>query len=62
MANINAQEVQDIDILIPPKSVQDRYEFLTKQMRLRTEKFNEALRETEHLFASLSSRAFSGNL
>jgi len=62
MANINAQEVQDIDILIPPKSVQDRFEFLSKQMRVRTEKFSEALRETEHLFASLSSRAFSGNL
>lgn len=62
MANINAQEVQDIDILIPPKSVQDRFELLTKQTRLRVKKFHEALGETEHLFASLSSRAFSGNI
>ncbi|EHL2708408.1 restriction endonuclease subunit S, partial [Escherichia coli] len=33
MANINAQELQNIEILIPPKHLQDEYEIIYKKIK-----------------------------
>jgi type I restriction enzyme S subunit len=62
MANINAQEMQDIPILIPPIELQNQFEKITKAVRVSLTKHEESLRELEELFATLSQRAFSGQL
>jgi len=62
MANINAQEMQDIPILIPPVDLQNRYRdiFVYTKEKLATHQM--ALSENNELFDALSQRAFSGQL
>ena len=62
MANINAQEMQDIKILLPPKSLQDRFELLVKETRKKVNAFKSSDTELKMLFYSLSQKAFSGQL
>ena len=59
MANINAQELQDIKILIPPKNLQDKYEAIFKAVRKRLEIYSESKKELDKLLNTLSYRFFN---
>lgn len=59
MANINAQELQDIKILIPPKKLQDKYEEIFKAVRNRLELYSENKKELDKLLNTLSYRFFN---
>ncbi len=62
MANINAQELQDIKILLPPIELQNRYESIVKEVNDRVSRHHESADELQLLFNSLSQKAFSGQL
>lgn len=62
MANINAQELQDIKILCPPRELQDEYEKVVIAINARVLKMNFFKAHSEELFQSLSQKAFAGNL
>lgn len=62
MANINAQEFQNIPILIPPIERQKEYRRVVESVKKQTHKWQTALNESELLFASLSQQAFQGKL
>ena len=62
MANINAQELQDIKILIPPKKYQDQYANIVITTKSKVKKLKQALAEADILFKALSQRAFAGEL
>jgi type I restriction enzyme S subunit len=59
MANINAQELQDIPILRPPIELQNRYADLVGAVRALRRKLNNSLDEVELLKSSLSHRLFT---
>ena len=61
MANINAQELQNIDILIPPINLQNQFaKTVQKSLHLKS-KMEESLKEIENLFNSLMQKYFSNN-
>lgn len=62
MANINAQEFQDIAIALPPKPEQDRFQEKVIEIEKSKIPFLSALDATEKLFTSLQYRAFRGEL
>ncbi|WP_104037826.1 restriction endonuclease subunit S [Vibrio jasicida] len=62
MANINAQELQNIKLLLPPIELQNRYEKIVKAVRSRVSTQIVSLTELNELFSSLSQKAFSGQL
>lgn len=62
MANINAQEMQNIQIVIPPVDLQEKYAELVKATKNRLVPFDDSKRELEELFSSLSQKAFRGEL
>lgn len=62
MANINAQELQDIHILIPPKKLQDSYSNIVVSTKERLKHFDTSLEKMNLLFSSISQRAFAGQL
>jgi type I restriction enzyme S subunit len=62
MANINAQEVQNIPILIPPVELQNKFERITKVVKTGLKRHGDSLQKIDELFASLRSRAFLGQL
>ncbi|WP_336194109.1 restriction endonuclease subunit S [Providencia stuartii] len=59
MANINAQEMQNIRILIPPKELQDRYEYIYKAVKDRVITHIESKNELEKLFNTLSYQFYN---
>ncbi|HIF9253946.1 TPA: restriction endonuclease subunit S [Photobacterium damselae] len=62
MANINAQELQNIKVLIPPVELQKKYEKLVKKVKERVKKYSVSQVDLDELFNSLSQKAFSGQL
>lgn len=56
MANINAQELQNIEIMLPPRSLQDEYAEVVKRTRAVESRLNASLKNVEALHASLSQR------
>jgi len=62
MANINAQEFQNIAVAIPPKKIQD--DFAARLSSIEAARLPIAISQTgtESLFASLQARAFRGEL
>ncbi len=62
MANINAQEMQDIPILLPPVELQKQYQEIVTSVKAKLRKHEAALRGKSDLFSSLSQKAFSGSL
>jgi len=62
MANINAQEFQNIKILIPPVDLQNKYEKIVQRVTHHKSKLNDLFSESNSLFSSLSQRAFRGDL
>lgn len=62
MANINAQEMQDIPILLPPAKLQDQYRNIVILTKTKLSVHQTALEGNLELFSSLSQKAFSGCL
>lgn len=62
MANINAQELQDIAILCPTVELQDKYASIVTKVKSRIKNNDKSLSELSQLFNSLSQKAFSGKL
>jgi type I restriction enzyme, S subunit len=62
MANINAQELQDIKIVIPPIELQTQFATIVTKTEMLKEQYKNSLQELENLYGSLSQRAFKGEL
>ncbi len=62
MANINAQEVQKIQIYQPPIKLQNKFADLIQEIENQKAQALRALEDSEDLFNSLLQRAFKGNL
>lgn len=62
MANINAQEMQDISILLPPIELQDKYKEIVLSVRNKTKVLEFSKKQQVTLFNALSQKAFSGQL
>lgn len=58
MANINAQELQNIEILIPPKHLQDEYEIIYKKIKKGLTIYNRSVAQLQLLASNLSNRYF----
>lgn len=62
MANINAQEMQNIPIMLPSIGLQRKYQELVVATRCKLQTFDASLKLAEQAFNSLSYKAFSGQL
>jgi len=62
MANINAQEMQDIKILKPPIELQNQFASIVTKTEKMKAKFKENALSIQNLFHSLMQRAFEGEL
>ena len=62
MANINAQELQEIPILQPPMGLQNHYASIVTSVEKAKEKLKASSEVTDTLFNSLLQRAFAGEL
>lgn len=62
MANINAQELQDIKILLPPIELQNEYEQIVRATKSKLKSFEKSAELLEDNFNSLSQKAFAGEL
>jgi type I restriction enzyme S subunit len=62
MANINAQELQDIKILIPPIILQTQFAERIQAIEAQKQLALASLQKSENLFNSLLQRAFKGEL
>ncbi len=62
MANINAQELQDIKIPIPPIHLQNQFAEIVEEVEKQKAKMEASLTEMENLFNSLMQKAFKGEL
>lgn len=62
MANINAQELQDILILKPPITLQNEFAERVQLIEQQKEQAQRALQKSEDLFNSLLQKAFKGEL
>jgi type I restriction enzyme S subunit len=62
MANINAQELQDIKILLPPKELQDKYAKIFIETKNKVKLFHRSEFSLQDLFTSLTQQAFKGEL
>lgn len=62
MANINAQELQDIVIALPPIELQNEFADRLAAIAKRREAFNSGIEQSDFLFTSLQHRAFRGGL
>lgn len=59
MANINAQEMQDIPLLLPPVELQNKFASIVEAVQERLRKHHDFSREAEALHAALSEKFFS---
>ncbi|MBK9290429.1 MAG: restriction endonuclease subunit S [Bacteroidetes bacterium] len=62
MANINAQELQGIKILIPPIELQTQFARIVEKTESLKTQYQQSLQELEKLYGSLSQKAFRGEL
>jgi len=62
MANINAQELQSIPILKPPKKLQDEFASIVSKIEANKETLKTSLEKTNSFFTTLQQRAFTGEL
>lgn len=60
MANINAQEFQDIPIVVPPLQLQERYAQIVDRSAEAVAVQQKHMAECDRLYASLTQRAFDG--
>ncbi|MBA9087263.1 type I restriction enzyme S subunit [Fontibacillus solani] len=62
MANINAQELQDIRIPVPPRDLQEKFAEMIKKISGQRKLLQNGLTELEKNFNALMQRAFKGEL
>lgn len=62
MANINAQELQNISILIPPISFQNQFATQIQNIELQKEKVKTQIKASENLFQALLQKIFNRDL
>lgn len=62
MANINAQELQSINILLPPIKLQNKFASIVEQVEQTKQKMRAALEEMDNHFNALMQRAFRGKM
>nr|WP_275975024.1 restriction endonuclease subunit S [Shewanella gaetbuli] len=62
MANINAQELQDIKILLPSIELQNEYEKIVRATKSKLKSFDKSAEWLDDNFNSLSQKAFAGEL
>jgi type I restriction enzyme S subunit len=62
MANINAQEIQNMKIVLPPKEKQDKFELVITKLQSQKEIVKRELQKSDELFNSLLQKAFKGEL
>ncbi|MGC1550459.1 MAG: restriction endonuclease subunit S [Rhodanobacter sp.] len=62
MANINAQEFQEISIPIPPSQLQYQFQLCTLTIRRKKKALDQQLSRMDSLFHSLQQHAFAGTL
>ena len=62
MANINANELQNLVVMQPPSALQKEFGGVVAEVLARERVQEQALHQHEALFASLQQRAFSGAL
>ena len=62
MANINAQELQNIPILLPPTNLQNAFATKIESIALNKIELTKQIDKSEQLFQSLLQRAFMGEL
>lgn len=62
MANINAQELQDFNIYIPPMELQNKFAKIVEHVEAQKQKNELVIEQMNNLFNSLSQRAFKGEL
>lgn len=62
MANINAQELQDFNIYIPPMELQNKFAKIVEKVEAQKQKNELVIEQMNNLFNSLSQRAFKGDL
>ena len=62
MANINAQELQNIKILLPPIELQNEFEKIVKTTKQKLKSFDKSSQLLNDNFNSLSQKAFAGEL
>lgn len=58
MANINAQEMQDIPLLLPPKDLQDKFGRFVEEVTLRASKHHIFAQQADELQAALAYQFF----
>lgn len=58
MANINAQELQNIEILIPPKHLQDEYEIIYKKIKKGLSIYDKSAMQLQLLASNLPNKYF----
>lgn len=58
MANINAKELQDISMYIPPLPLQQKFANIVEQIEVQKQKIKSAITETETLFNALMAKYF----
>lgn len=61
-AGLNFQNIRDLQILIPPAEIQNRYAELVSSTRQRIFNVSKTSPVFDHLFTSLQHRAFTGDL
>lgn len=62
MANINAQELQNIKVLVPPIELQNQFEKKAKEIEKQKKLVQLSLKKSDDLFNSLLQKAFKGEL
>ncbi|MBF0506282.1 MAG: restriction endonuclease subunit S [Nitrospirae bacterium] len=62
MANINATEIKNIKILIPPVELQTKFAQIVEKVEALKAHYQASLKELENLYGSLSQRAFNDEL
>jgi type I restriction enzyme S subunit len=62
MANINAQELQEIKILIPPMELQTKFANIVEKVEALKRQYQQSLTELQNMYGVLSQKAFKGEL
>ena len=62
MANINAQELQNLLVMNPPLKIQNQFAERVQAIEAQKTKAQASLAQAEDLFNSLLQRAFKGEL
>ncbi|NCC71323.1 restriction endonuclease subunit S, partial [bacterium] len=62
MANINAQEIQETPILLPPEFLMEKYEKIVEQVEQLKQNQQKSKKEINNLYNKLMQQAFNGEL